>query len=410
MVVTATTAFADDYGWFDGSMIIGGAETDPTRWSTSDATPTDIGTVSNMTITSITFKVWCNANDRSHAYMYFRIFDEDKIQIGTDDHIVIDMGNSNWIGGDYGHDYSFSWTGTLDLAAAVGLTTLVPDKTYYIDMWAMTEGDKAKEQWLSAGGANYHAKLTIASIALTDGNDLSALSSSAGKTCYVSYSRSFANGATSTVCLPFDYTKKSGDGSFYAFTNIVKDGNEYVATMTDPGTTTLTANTPYLYTPNSNNPVDFSGTYTLPASITAGETTSNGWTFKGTYETITWDGTQTTPTYGFSAQNTNDGITQGQFVKVGEYVRIKPMRCYLEKSSSGARGMTRAADEELPETIKVRLISANGEVTAIGSLKTKTGEVTFDKDAWYSLDGRLIEGKPSKSGLYINNGKKVIIK
>ena len=87
------------------------------------------------------------------------------------------------------------------------------------------------------------------------------------------------------------------------------------------------------------------------------------------------------------------------------------MRCYLENANfTGARGMTRAADEELPETIKVRLISADGEVTGIGSLQTKTGEVTFDKDAWYSLDGRRIEGKPSKSGLYINNGHKVIIK
>ncbi len=69
-----------------------------------------------------------------------------------------------------------------------------------------------------------------------------------------------------------------------------------------------------------------------------------------------------------------------------------------------------AADEPLPETIKVRLISANGEVTGIGSMSTKTGEVTMDSEAWYSLDGRRIEGKPSAKGIYVNNGKKVIIK
>ena len=73
--------------------------------------------------------------------------------------------------------------------------------------------------------------------------------------------------------------------------------------------------------------------------------------------------------------------------------------------------MTRGAEAEpLPETIKVRLIGANGEVTAIGSLQTKTGEVTFDSDAWYTLEGVQLNGKPTRKGIYVNNGKKVIIK
>ena len=138
------------------------------------------------------------------------------------------------------------------------------------------------------------------------------------------------------------------------------------------------------------------------------------WTFKGTFSTINWDGTQK-GTYGFSAQNVGENISQGEFVKVGEYVRIKPMRCYLEYTGSdanwaGARGMTRAAaaDEPLPETIKVRLIGANGEVTAIGTLHTQTGEVVLD--GWYTLDGTRLSGQPTRKGIYVNNGKKVIIK
>ena len=31
-------------------------------------------------------------------------------------------------------------------------------------------------------------------------------------------------------------------------------------------------------------------------------------------------------------------------------------------------------------------------------------------DAWYSLDGRRLTGKPSRAGVYINNGNKVVIK
>ena len=72
--------------------------------------------------------------------------------------------------------------------------------------------------------------------------------------------------------------------------------------------------------------------------------------------------------------------------------------------------MTRAAAEPLPETIGVRLISANGEVTAIGTLYTRTGEVSFDSEAWYTLDGKRLNAKPNTKGIYVNNGKKVIIK
>jgi hypothetical protein len=47
-------------------------------------------------------------------------------------------------------------------------------------------------------------------------------------------------------------------------------------------------------------------------------------------------------------------------------------------------------------------------VTSIGEIDTKTGDVTFD--GWYTIDGVRLSEKPSKSGLYINNGRKVIIK
>lgn len=256
-------------------------------------------------------------------------------------------------------------------------------------------------------GASYTENTAI----LTDAADLSALSAYAGKTCTVTYTRSFTAGKSSTVCLPFAFAKGTV-GTFYTFTNISKSGSEYIADMTEYTESNLVANTPYLFTPSATGEVDFSGTYEIPAELVAGSTESNGWTFKGTYETISWTEAPT-GIYGFSAQNVDEqGISQGQFVKVGEYVRIRPMRCYLEnKSFAGARGMNRAAaDEPLPETIKVRLISANGDVTGIGSMSTKTGEVTMDSEAWYSIDGRRIEGKPSTKGIYVNNGKKVVIK
>ena len=95
-------------------------------------------------------------------------------------------------------------------------------------------------------------------------------------------------------------------------------------------------------------------------------------------------------------------------------MRVKPLRCYLkykngEEDYAGARRRA-IASIELPETISVRLVSATGEVTAIGALSTQTGIVSFDPEAWYSLSGVRLAGKPTVRGLYINNGKKVMIK
>jgi hypothetical protein len=73
--------------------------------------------------------------------------------------------------------------------------------------------------------------------------------------------------------------------------------------------------------------------------------------------------------------------------------------------------MTRSASgDDLPATITVRLVNRKGETTAIGTLDTTTGEVSFDSEAWYTLDGVRLSGKPTARGIYINNGKKIVIK
>ena len=103
-------------------------------------------------------------------------------------------------------------------------------------------------------------------------------------------------------------------------------------------------------------------------------------------------------------------MSPGDFVKAEAGAYISPFRCYLTYNApSSARSLTRSADIELPSRIIVRLVGSNGQTTAIGSMDTRTGEVTFG-DEWYSLDGRRLQSQPTQKGVYINNGKKVIIK
>ncbi|MBQ3360716.1 MAG: hypothetical protein IJR02_11385 [Bacteroidaceae bacterium] len=51
----------------------------------------------------------------------------------------------------------------------------------------------------------------------------------------------------------------------------------------------------------------------------------------------------------------------------------------------------------------------NSEETGILSTTDDTDFTDFD-DAWYDLSGRRLSGKPSRVGVYICNGKKVVIK
>lgn len=56
------------------------------------------------------------------------------------------------------------------------------------------------------------------------------------------------------------------------------------------------------------------------------------------------------------------------------------------------------------ETRVVYIQFANGETDGIGLTPTLSQGV----GAWYSLDGRMLQGEPTQKGVYILNGKKVV--
>ena len=257
----------------------------------------------------------------------------------------------------------------------------------------------------------------------------------------VTYNRAFTMGRPSTVMLPFskDVNEISG-GTFYTFGGVEKKNNKWEATMNEV-MGSLTANTPYLFVPTGTS-LTFTGGATL--NTTGGgnclASDTGGWEFHGTYTNKVWDEV-VTHDYGFAALSgtsaDDKSVEAGQFVRLTTGASAKPMRCYLSYVGvpAQARAMTRGAaatNEELPQSIIVRLVGSNGETTAIGTIDTKTGEMTFfdeqsgrsattgdacqskkaerDSEAWYTLDGVRLSGKPTKKGLYINNGKKIVIK
>jgi hypothetical protein len=252
----------------------------------------------------------------------------------------------------------------------------------------------------------------------------------------VAFQRAFTDGAASTVCLPFPMTSITG-GNVYGFRGITWDAtlnNEggWVATMIDQSPeagnllSATEANKPYLFMPNATGDVTFTGTIaSVPAEITAGSTTSTDtyWTFQGTYSRLTYSDNLTGQhIFGFAASTTaedkekgQDAVTAGEFVKAIDGAYFPAFRAYLEYTGSEesllkARGTRSGETAVMPEYITVRLIGKNGEIDGIGEIRLSTGEVTFDGNAWYDLNGRRLAEKPTTKGIYINGGHKVVIK
>ncbi len=105
----------------------------------------------------------------------------------------------------------------------------------------------------------------------------------------------------------------------------------------------------------------------------------------------------------------------GSFVSVNGYVNISNNKCYLELPTSmvAVAASTRGTEAnylmEEPEIIKMpvfRSIDNDGDGTT--GIKDQSSKFNAQLDAYYTLQGQRV-AKPGK-GLYIKNGKKVVIK
>lgn len=285
-------------------------------------------------------------------------------------------------------------------------------------------------------GVSYGGKFYTAVVAMTE-DGITDLTAYAGQTIEVAFRRSFTEGVASTVCLPFaiDATQAAAAGKFYTFAGVDKTGSEWEVIMQEADTSveppvagneaaSLAANTPYLFMPAGSGAKVFENTaFSVPSEgfTAAGETSDGeGWTFRGTYEKRQWDDTHNTDEigriYGFAAQAATSTAESGSHnIQAGNFIRIAggpnsyalPFRAYLKYEPAQQNAPRRTASE-LPATMKVRLVSNIGGTTAVTEMRNK--ELGKRNDGWFTLDGRKLDGKPSAKGVYINNGRKTVIK
>ena len=263
----------------------------------------------------------------------------------------------------------------------------------------------------TTGEKTFWAKWSENIATLTEADPIAPLTAWSGQQTKVNFTRSgLTAGAYSTICLPYNFTA-SETCTFYKFDGVKKVGDNWVADIST--TTGGTANTPYIFTTDatsvtfSNDAVNAAASY----SDTDAKTTITDWTFQGTYSQIALpkDGEYD---YGFAA-GSNSNVQIGSFVHLKSGASAAPFRAYLKYTGSDdnwakAPNRAGAANDAMPSRIIVRIVGADGGTTAIGTLDTRTGEISTGE--WFDLNGRRLQGKPTTKGIYIHNGRKEVLK
>ena len=244
---------------------------------------------------------------------------------------------------------------------------------------------------------------------LIDGESTESVSVAPGTYQKVLYRRNITAGIPTTIMLPFNFDASAfGGGKFYTFTGI--NTETWEATMTET-TSTLSANTPYIYIADKNmTSVVFAGV--TIEKTEAGKVEKTDWTFQGTYEKKVWNTNgeiETKNVYGFAAKGgtNNDGesYAAGEFVRARYNISIKPTRAYLQYTGSD-ENLSKSAIV-LPDRIKVVFIdketasviddpTVNPSEDEDGDITTPTSEIqpTANVKVWSYDKTIFIQARP----------------
>ncbi len=181
-------------------------------------------------------------------------------------------------------------------------------------------------------------------------------------------------------------TETSPDGELYTITEVNETATE--ATLSD-AITVAPANTPLLV---KNKAAETKTILLIPTTETAATVTFYEG-FKGTLEAKTTANNETYGPWNRAEGKKYYGFNGTDFVWIREAGNVAAHRCWIELSTTAASAAP-----------QIRLIFSS--TTGIESVDREQSTV----DGWYDLNGRRLPGKPTKKGVYIVNGKKMVVK
>jgi len=198
----------------------------------------------------------------------------------------------------------------------------------------------------------------------------------------ISLSKTFRDNEVATVYLPFDmsFVQAAALGTFYT---VGKIANGFVK-IDEVKSGTLTAHTPYLFRANTNQISMNVVNVTLPPSSVrrgAPENSEDG--LHGCY-------CRTTNTSGYRLTGTD--ISNLAFERMSSSDVIRPFEAYLALSDDSNPSLTVTDDESI-----------------ITGIKDATRHQKVEDYNVYDIQGRKITSAPLSRGIYIRNGKKLIV-
>lgn len=212
----------------------------------------------------------------------------------------------------------------------------------------------------------------------------------------------YKDGYWNTLCLPFDVT--IADSPLAGATAMVLDAdntsldNEGELTLDFDESTTIPAGTPFIikWDPGDNivNPTFNSVTINGAAP---GEVEFTGGSFVGQYSPFSIGDTST----GTYDGDLNEILYIGSNNKIGYSKNARTLRAFCAHFNMPVNNPAHA-------NIRSITVNYNEEEETTGVTTVEFSDVT--DEIWYTLDGRKLDGQPTTKGIYINNGRKVIIK
>ena len=146
-------------------------------------------------------------------------------------------------------------------------------------------------------------------------------------------------------------------------------------------------------------------TIKAPATKTVAAQFDNGFKLVGQYENFVLDKNSTArDAQGNALYKFMYGDDDSQYRFFGATSAnswtIVPFDCYVDLS----------ADPVAARNVVFEFEDPTGNVTAIKSVTVEDSKATANKEGWYTINGVKLQNAPSQKGIYIFNGKKLVVK
>ena len=220
------------------------------------------------------------------------------------------------------------------------------------------------------------------------------------------------DGNWNTLCLPFSMTAAQIASSDLADATIKELDNSDNGTKLDAGKLTLKFNTvtaieagkPYIVkwaTTGSNisNPV-FNDVIISSTAASEVESDDKNVKFVGQYSPFSIGDTSN----GTYDGDINEILYVGSANKIGYSAKARTLK------SCRAHFWVKPKETNAPAVNSINIDWGDGETTSLSEELKVNSEKFATATAWYTLDGRKLNAKPNAKGVYINNGRKTVIK